>query len=89
MSKDGSSPRTVRLSSDGVWHTCVVDGVDLSKGLRGVQLTLAGGELPTLTIDPLIFNLDGADLESARVVVADNAAQALVALGWTPPEETQ
>jgi hypothetical protein len=89
VSKDGSSPRTVQLGSDGVRHTCIVDGVDLSKGLHGVQLTLTSGEFPTLTIDPLIFNLDGADLESARVVVADNAAQALVALGWTPPEETQ
>lgn len=89
MSKDDSSTRTVRLSSDGVWHTCIVDGVDLSKGLRGVQLTLAGGELPTLTVDPLIFNLDGADLERTRLVVDEHAAKALVALGWTPPEETQ
>lgn len=89
MSKDGSSARTVRLSSDGVRHTCIVDGVDLSKGLRGAQLTLASGELPTLTVDPIIFNLDGADLERARVVVNEQAAKALVALGWTPPEETQ
>jgi hypothetical protein len=89
VSKDNSSLRTVQLSSDGIIHKLVVDGIDLSRGLRGAQLSLAAGELPTLTVDPIIYNLDGADLGTARVVVTDQAAKALVALGWTPPEEAE
>lgn len=89
MSKDGSSTRTVKLSSNGMVHTLLVDGVDLSHGLRGAQLTLAAGELPTLTVDPLIADLDGADLGQAHVVVTEHAVEALVALGWTPPKEAK
>lgn len=89
MSKNGLQPRTVQLGSDGIRHKVVLDGIDLSNGLRAAELTLASGEMPTLTLDPIIFNLDGAELERTRVVVTDHAAKALVALGWTPPEETQ
>lgn len=89
MSKQGSRLRTVQLGSDGVRHSLIVDGIDLSKGVRSAELTLASGELPMLVVDPIIMNLDGAELEHARVVVTDQAAEALVALGWTPPEETE
>lgn len=89
MSKDGSSRRTVKLGSDGVRHSLIVDGIDLSKGVRSATLTLASGELPTLEVDPVIVDLDGTDIEHARVIVTDQAAKALVTLGWTPPEETQ
>lgn len=85
MSKDGSSPRTVKLASDGIRHTLIVDGVDLSRGLRGATLALNANELPTITVEPIIFNLDEVDLDEARVVVSEHAAAALVALGWTPP----
>lgn len=86
MSKDGSRLHTVQLSSDGVRHTLIVDGIDLSRGARSAQLTLATGELPTLVFDPIIFNLDGVDLDEAHVAVSEQATQALVALGWTPPD---
>lgn len=89
MSKDGGSLRTVQLGSDGVRHSLVVDGVDLSLGMRSATLRLAAGELPTLEVDPLIMNLGGSEVERVRVVVTDQAAAALVALGWTPPEETK
>jgi hypothetical protein len=89
VSKHGTAARTVRLGSDGFRHSLIVDGVDLSHGVRSAELTLASGELPTLVLDPVIVSLDGAELEQARVVVTDHAAAALVALGWTPPEETQ
>lgn len=85
MSKDSSQPTAVQLSSDGYRHTLIVDGVDLSRGVRSVQLTLASGELPTLVVDPVIIRLDEVDLKAARVVVPPHAAEQLIALGWTPP----
>lgn len=87
MSKDGSIPHTVHLSSDGMHHKLIVDGVDLSAAVRSAHLTMASGELPTLTFDPIIFRLDEVDLKAARVVVPDRAAKRLIALGWTPPAE--
>jgi len=87
VSKHGHRPCNVQISSDGVRHTLVVDGVDLSRGVKSAQLRLAAGELPTLIVDPIIFRLDEVDLEAARVVVPDEVAARLVALGWTPPEE--
>jgi hypothetical protein len=89
VSKDGSRLRTVQLGSDGVRHSLIVDGLDLSNGVRSAELTLASGELPTLVVDPLIIDLDGSEVERARVVVTDHASAALVALGWTPPEGNQ
>jgi len=87
MSEDGERSRTVQLGSDGVRHTLIVDGIDLSRGMRAAKLELVSGELPTLTIDPIIVELDEADVQHARVLVTDHAAKALIALGWTPPEE--
>jgi len=87
VSADGSGTHTVQLGSDGMHHSLIVDGIDLSRGMRSAQLTLASGMMPTLVLDPIIFNLDGTDLGDARVVVADQAAAALVALGWAPPAE--
>ena len=78
---------TVRLGSNGGRHTLIVDGIDLSRGVRAATLELASGELPTLTIDPIIFELDETEVQGARVLVTDHAAKALTALGWTPPEE--
>lgn len=87
MSADGSGTHTVQLGSDGMHHSLIVDGIDLSRGMRSAQLTLASGRLPMLVLDPIIFNLDGTDLGDARVVVPAPAAAALIALGWTPPAE--
>jgi len=87
MSEDGHRIHAVQLGSDGTRHTLIVDGIDLSHGVRAATLKLASGELPTLTIDPIIFELDEADVQHARVLVTDHAAKALTALGWTPPEE--
>jgi hypothetical protein len=33
----------------------------------------------------VIFELDASELGHARVIVSDQAAKALTALGWTPP----
>jgi hypothetical protein len=87
MSKDGHRTHAVQISSNGWRHRITVDGVDLSHGLRGAVLTIAPGELPTLAIDPVIYELDATELQPARVIVDDHAAKALIALGWTPPKE--
>lgn len=75
----------MRLGSEGIRHSLIINDIDLSRGMRSAQLTLAANELPTLVLDPIIFTLDAVELSDAQIIVASEAAKALVALGWTPP----
>jgi hypothetical protein len=81
-----SSSRTHKVSIDS--HRVVVDGVDLSPGLTGINLTMGVDEIPRLTLDvQLIAVTEVTDIES-KVTIRPAAHDALVALGWTPPSDT-
>lgn len=69
--------------------TCKVllDGTDVADALRGLTLDMgAHDDLPTATLDVLVTELPGVDTE-VRAVIAPEAHDLLVRLGWTPPTE--
>ena len=64
----------------------VVDGVDITAGVRAFSLTAAAGDVPELNLDMAVVEVE-VDGE-VRVELTDGTREALLALGWTPPQET-
>ncbi|MGN9802067.1 hypothetical protein [Micromonospora sp. L32] len=62
----------------------VLDGNDVSNGVRALQISSAVGEVPRLELDVVVvedLRFDG----EVRVVIPDATRETLEALGWTPP----
>lgn len=59
-----------------------LDGEALN-GVRGLDLSATAGEIPSLTVELLVneVEVDG----EMTVTVPDATREALIALGWTPP----
>ncbi|OUC99330.1 hypothetical protein [Streptosporangium minutum] len=74
----------LHLTPGFLGSTVEVDGQKLT-GIRALDLHTAVNELPTITLDLIIREVD-VDGE-AIVTVPDKTHAALVALGWTPPAE--
>jgi len=74
---------TIAVQSPGR-ATITVDGQELH-GVTGIKFGANRGELATLILDmPLLtFDLDS----DAVITVPEETAEALLALGWTPPAE--
>ena len=66
-----------------------IDGHDITKAVREVTFSVGVDRLPVATIDLLVLS-DGAIASSdTTVVIPDDTADALVAMGWMPPEEAK
>lgn len=77
---------TLRITQSGMDQTVQLDGVDITHALRGVTLRLGVGSLPVAELDAAVYDVDTV-AEGAVVHVPEATRAALVALGWTPPEE--
>ncbi|WP_432116618.1 hypothetical protein [Streptomyces sp. S1] len=79
-------PHTVRITLDGRGHGKVeVGGVDISNAVRAVRFNSAAGELPTVELRLGVY--DVSTQAEAQVYVPEETEAALVAMGWTPPED--
>lgn len=77
---------TAQLSAVPGNGSIVVDGHDLSNITRGFTFTASVDEMPRLTV-----HLDLVDVIAdgeVRCDVPPETREALIALGWTPPEES-
>lgn len=74
----------VEIHTHGTSGRMALDGHDVSNGVRGFQLSYtAGGNLPLLTLDPLVREAEiSGDMQ---VYVSPAASDLLCRLGWTPP----
>ncbi|GAQ52072.1 hypothetical protein [Streptomyces acidiscabies] len=79
--------RTAKLSLTGHGSgTIKVDGQPI-RGVRSLALTSDAGALPTLTLELLLH--DVSTMAETIVLIDDDTAATLVALGWTPPPEQE
>lgn len=69
-----------------ILHKIVIDDVDVSKGFNYCCLEMRAGHPATLTLgSPIIENgWVGGDVE---VQIMPETRDALIALGWVPPQE--
>jgi hypothetical protein len=66
--------------------TIEVDGQHLH-GVRSLTLTSEAGNRPTLTLELRLYDI--STMAEAIILVPDDVAETLVALGWTPPPEQE
>jgi hypothetical protein len=81
-----SNARTAKLhlTPGGYGSTIEIDGQKLT-GVRGIDLSSAINEMPALTLDLIIreVEIDGEVIAS----VPDKTKATLIKLGWTPPAD--
>lgn len=66
--------------------TVMLDGEDISDGVRGLTLEAAVGEVTRVTLDiPVVVTSEAAD--NVEVFMPDQTRDLLIKLGWTPPSE--
>lgn len=63
-----------------------LDGTDVSSGVRGFVLRSEVGELTRLELDVLVLDTQQFDGE-VSVIIPDETREALIAIGWTPPDD--
>lgn len=74
------------------YPSIVVGGHDITECVHSYELRQSAGDLPTMTVELALPDVHDivehpAVAEHARVLLDDETRAALVALGWTPPEE--
>lgn len=75
---------TARINLDATgMGTVEIDGVDVSRAVSSVRIHAEVGERPHVTLGLALH--DVSTLSEARVLIPEDTAAALVALGWTPP----
>lgn len=65
-------------------HRLLVGGEDVSKAVRAIDLHVGVGKLPVVTLDLVV--LEGEIDTAATVEIPDKTHEALIGLGWTPPQ---
>ena len=77
----------VQISGTSFRPRVMVDGTNTASALAGLTLTMRHDHLPALELDlNLVDVTELADLD-AQVILGPGVAEALVALGWTPPAD--
>lgn len=76
--------KTVALTLRPGSGVVALDGDPLD-GVRGLDLSAEAGEIPRLTLDLLVNEVQVNG--EMTVTVPDATREALIALGWTPPSE--
>lgn len=65
-----------------------VGGTDISKGVRAITWRAALDEFPCLELELRVFDVTTLSSEETEILIPEETAQALIALGWSPPEAT-
>jgi len=82
------SGHSVRVASDGMQHQIAIDGVDLGPGLVSCELRLRPGSRPVLVVELHLVDVTGLASAGTELALA-GGHQALIAMGWTPPNDHQ
>ncbi|MFI9005093.1 hypothetical protein [Streptomyces sp. NPDC053541] len=77
---------TARIDLDATGAASVeLDGTDVSRAVTSVHVHAEHGERPHVTLGLALHDI--STLAETRILVPEDTAAALVALGWTPPED--
>ncbi|MET9965443.1 hypothetical protein ABZZ80_05830 [Streptomyces sp. NPDC006356] len=73
------------FEQDGHVGRVSIDGHDISKAIRSIRFDGDAGMHPRVTLDLHIHDVTTVSSEGTEVLIPDATAEALIALGWTPP----
>lgn len=76
------------IKSDGRpgCYQILIDGTDIAQGVTELDLSMRLNEVPTVTLDLKLIDVTELGSIEAEVMLGAGVHDALVALGWTPPE---
>ncbi|MER8262723.1 hypothetical protein ABT007_00845 [Streptomyces griseus] len=57
------------------------------KGVRGFTYRASMHEMPSIELDLLVHDVTRLGSKDTEILLPDSTVEALIALGWTPPEE--
>lgn len=75
----------LHVTPGGTTEQILVNGVDIADACVGYTLRAHVGEMPHLEVDMIVLHPAEVDGD-AEVTVPPDTVEALIALGWTPPE---
>lgn len=77
----------VRITQrEGIFHSVELNGQDVSGALRGLNVNIRAGEIPSVTMNVLVEKTEG-DFPEADLYIPEATRQLLIQFGWTPPVE--
>lgn len=79
----------VEISTDGVRGKVLIDGHDIAKAVTSLSFDASVDHFPTLRLDLRLIDITELASTETQVLLGDGVAEALKALGWTPPEADQ
>lgn len=83
------SEHQVEITTQGGRGSLLVDGVDIAKLTRRFALEFDAGGIPRLSVELSPQKLRALMTGKVRVEVDPDTRAVLLALGWTPPTETE
>lgn len=79
--------REVKIDMDGAGiGTIMVDGQNIANGCVGMALDLEPNRIPRIQLDLRIYEHAELVLADPIITIPDATRDALIALGWTPPD---
>jgi hypothetical protein len=75
----------IKIWADGPRGGIELDGEDISKTVRGLDVSLRVGSIPEVSLDLLVFELE-AEAGKTRVHIVPAVRDLLIAAGWQPPK---
>lgn len=73
------------FEQDGHVGRVSIDGHDISKAVRSLTFNGDAGMHPRVTLDLDIHDVTTVSSQNTELLIPDGTAEALIALGWTPP----
>ncbi|MFE2021313.1 hypothetical protein ACFW9O_25025 [Streptomyces sp. NPDC059499] len=65
-----------------------VGGTDISKGVSAITWRSSLDEYPSMELELRVFDVTTLSSEDTEILIPEETAQALIAIGWTPPDAT-
>ena len=65
----------------------LLDGQDISHGVTDLVVRLGVGEVARAELDLVLLDTTRIDSPDTEITIPISTHEALVALGWTPPED--
>lgn len=75
----------VTINLSGLNASVIIDGKDVTKGVRDLTLTWSPGRPGRLALDVDLYDVTTLGSTSTEVLVDDASAELLTTVGWTPP----
>jgi hypothetical protein len=75
-----------KFEQDGAIGRVSVDGHDISSAVRSLRFDGDAGAYPRVRLDLHIYDVTTVSSTETELCIPESTAEALIALGWTPPE---